>query len=273
MTAIAFEPHSVNARWRRIAGVVYRDLAAMRRSPIRVFEILFWPVIELVVWGYVTLFLQANKVPFIVSMLLGAVLLWQVLHRASNEVSIGFLEDVWSRNLINLHVTPVTPGEYVTGLILFSLIKIAGGLAVMTTLAYVLYGFGLFTIGIGLIPFMAVLLVLGWALALVAISAVLRFGEGAQVIAWSLVFVFQPIAGVFYPVSVLPEVLQWLATAVPATHVFEGMRAVLGGAPIPWDTLALAMGLDVVYVGVALWLYSATLRHARSKGRLSRFGE
>ncbi len=122
----------------------------------------------------------------------------------------------------------------------------------MTTLAYVLYGFGLFTVGIGLIPFMAVLLVLGWALALVAISAVLRFGEGAQVIAWSLVFVFQPIAGVFYPVSVLPEVLQWIATAVPATHVFEGMRAVLGARPFRGTRSGSRSGLDVVYVGVAL---------------------
>ncbi|WP_170316993.1 ABC transporter permease [Acrocarpospora corrugata] len=270
---LAYPPLSPAARRRRIGGVVARDLAALRRSPIRVFEIVFWPVIELVVWGYVTLFLQAQKVPFIVSALLGAVLLWQVLHRASNEVAIGFLEDIWSRNLLNVQVTPVTPAEYMTGLVLFSLTKIAAGITIMALLAYALYGFGLLTIGIGLVPFMAVLMVMGWSLAIVAISCVLRFGEGAQVIAWSLVFVFQPLAGVFYPVSVLPEALRAISAFVPATHVFEGMRAVLNGGAIPWDRLGAAAVLDVAYVALALWLYGLTLRHARTKGRLSRFGE
>ncbi|MEO3857909.1 ABC transporter permease [Acrocarpospora sp. B8E8] len=271
--SLAYPPLSMAARRRRVGGVVVRDLAALRRSPIRVFEIVFWPVIELVVWGYLTLFLQAQKVPFVVSMLLGAILLWQVLHRAANEVAIGFLEEIWSRNLLNVHVTPVTPAEYMTGLVLFSLTKIAAGITFMALLAYTLYGFGLFTIGIGLVPFMAVLMVMGWSLAFVAISCVLRFGEGAQVIAWSLVFVFQPLAGVFYPVSVLPEALQAVAAVIPATHVFEGMRTVLDGGAIPWGSLAAAGLLDVVYVALALWLYGLTLRHARTKGRLSRFGE
>ncbi|WP_214102759.1 ABC transporter permease [Acrocarpospora catenulata] len=272
-TALAFPPLSFAARRRRVTGVVLRDLAALRRSPVRVFEIIFWPVVELVVWGYVTLFLESQKVPFVVSMLLGAVLLWQVLHRASNEVAIGFLEDIWSRNLLNMHVTPVTPPEYMTGLVLFSLTKIAAGITAMALLAYVIYGFGLLTVGIGLVPFMALLMIMGWALAFVAISCVLRFGEGAQVLAWSLVFVFQPLAGVFYPVSVLPQPLQYIAAFVPATHVFEGMRAVLNGGAIPWDRMAFAGVLDVVYVALALWLYAVTLRHARAKGRLSRFGE
>jgi ABC-2 type transport system permease protein len=269
----AFPPLSAAARRRRIGGVVRRDLASLRRSPIRIFEIVFWPTVELVVWGFVTVYLQASKVPFIVSALLGAVLLWQILHRASNEVSIGFLEDIWSRNLLNMHVSPLTATEYLSGLVVFSLTKVVFSVAVMGTMAYVLYGFGILTIGVALVPFMAVLLVLGWALAIAAISCVLRFGEGAQVIAWSLVFVFQPITGVFYPVSVLPPGLQVVASFVPATHVFQGMRDVLGGAPIPWDRMAAAAALDVVYVVLALGVYTVTLRHARIRGRLSRFGE
>ncbi|GAA4566099.1 ABC transporter permease [Planotetraspora kaengkrachanensis] len=273
MTTTAFPPLSAAARRRRIGGVVRRDLAALRRSPVRIFEIVFWPTVELVVWGFVTVYLRAGDVPFIVSTLLGAVLLWQILHRASNEVSMGFLEDIWSRNLLNMHVTPLTAAEYLSGLVVFSLTKVVFSVAVMGTLAYVLYGFGILTVGVALVPFMAVLLVLGWALAIAAISCVLRFGEGAQVIAWSLVFVFQPIAGVFYPVSVLPSGLQVVASFVPATHVFQGMRDVLAGSPIPWDRMAAAAALDVVYVALALALYTVTLRHARAKGRLSRFGE
>jgi ABC-2 type transport system permease protein len=120
---------------------------------------------------------------------------------------------------------------------------------------------------------MAVLLVMGWALAIASVSCVLRFGEGAQIVAWSLVFVFQPLAGVYYPVSVLPGPLQAVSTFIPASHVFAGMRAVLNGGPIPWHDLAFAGLLAAVYVGLALWLYAWTLRYARRKGRLSRFGE
>jgi ABC-2 type transport system permease protein len=271
--ALTYPAGSWAASRRRVAGVVLRDLASLRRSPVRMFEIVFWPTIELFVWGFVTVFLAANEVPFVVSMLLGAVLLWQILHRSSNEVSIGFLEDIWSRNLLNVHVTPLSSLEYLTGLVVFSLGKVAFATGFMAVLAYTLYGFGLLTIGVGLMPFMALLLVMGWSLAIVSISCVLRFGESASVIGWSLVFVFQPIAGIFYPVSVLPEALQAVATVVPATHVFEGMRTVLSGGAIPWDRLALAALLDVVYLAAALWLYGATLRHARVKGRLSRFGE
>lgn len=270
---LTFPAMSRAARGRRIAGVVLRDMAALRRSPVRMFEIVFWPTIELAVWGFVTVFLEANRVPFVVSMLLGAVLLWQILHRSSNEVSLGFLEDIWSRNLLNMHVTPLTGLEYLTGLVLFSLGKVAFASGAMAVLAYVLYGFGLLQIGVGLVPFMALLLVMGWSLAIVSISCVLRFGESASVIGWSLVFVFQPLAGIFYPVTVLPEALRAVAAVVPATHVFEGMRTVLNGGAIPWDRLGLAALLDAVYLAAALWLYAVTLRHARVTGRLSRFGE
>ncbi|WP_188193453.1 hypothetical protein [Nonomuraea sp. SYSU D8015] len=88
--SLTLPPLSFAARRTRVLGVVRRDFAALRRSPVRMFEILFWPTVELVLWGFVTLFLQAQKVPFVVSFLLGAVLLWQVLQKASNEISVSF---------------------------------------------------------------------------------------------------------------------------------------------------------------------------------------
>lgn len=266
-------PLGMAARRRRVGGVVLRDLAAMRRSPVRFFEIFFWPTVNLVLWGLVSRYLQSNHVPFVVSVLLGAALLWELLNRSSSEVALGFLEDVWSRNLLNVQVTPVSTGEYLTGLVLFAVAKVALAAIVMTVVAYGLYGFGILTMGVGLVPFMVLLLVMGWALAIVSISCVLRFGEGAQVVGWSLVFVFQPFAGVFYPISILPPPVRAVSHAVPASYVFEGMRAVLNGHPLPWADLAWAALLDAVYLASAVWLYSVTLRNARATGRLSRFGE
>ncbi|WP_436759618.1 ABC transporter permease [Streptosporangium sp. V21-05] len=266
-------PLGMAARRRRISGVVFRDLAALRRSPVRMFEIVFWPTIELFVWGFVTLFLQSQRVPFVAAFLLGAVLLWQVLQKASNEISIAFLEDIWSRNLLNVQVSPLSNVEYVVGLIVFSFGKVVFAIAIMSGLALALYGFGVTSLGAGMVPFMALLLVMGWSLGLVGICAVLRFGENAQVIAWSLVFVVQPLAGIFYPVETLPGPLQAIAAFMPATHVFTGMRTVLNGGAVPWESLAWAALLDVVYLAATLGLFAWALRHARVRGRLSRFGE
>ncbi|GIH80313.1 ABC transporter permease [Planobispora longispora] len=270
---ITHPPLSLAARATRVGGVVRRDFAALRRSPIRMFEIVFWPTVELLVWGFVTLFLQSQRVPFVAAFLLGAVLLWQVLQKASNEISIAFLEDIWSRNLLNVQVSPLSTVEYVVGLIVFSFGKVVFAIAVMAGLALAFYGFGVTALGAGLIPFMALLLVMGWSLGLVGISAVLRFGENAQVIAWSLVFIVQPLAGIFYPVEVLPAPLQTVAWFLPATHVFTGMRTVLDGGAVPWDSLALAAALDVVYLAATLGLFAWALRYARAHGKLSRFGE
>ncbi|MEV0383551.1 ABC transporter permease [Nonomuraea sp. NPDC050643] len=273
MTTLTLPPLSWTARRMRVLGVVRRDFAALRRSPVRVFEILFWPTIELVLWGFVTSFLHTQRVPFVVTFLLGAVLLWQVLQKASNEISIAFLEDIWSRNLLNVQVSPLSSVEYLVGLMLFSLGKVAFAVAVMAGLALAFYGFGLGAVGVGLVPFMGVLLVLGWSLGLVGIAAVLRFGENAQVIAWSLVFVVQPLAGIFYPVSVLPAPLQAVAWFVPASHVFEGMRTVMAGGAVPWDRLAWAAAVNVGYLAAAVGLFAWALGYARRRGRLSRFGE
>ncbi|GAB3508680.1 ABC transporter permease [Phytohabitans suffuscus] len=260
------------ARRRRIASVIRRDFFALRRDPPRMIDMVFWPTAELVLWGLVSMYLQQNRVHIAVAMLLGAVLLWQVLHRAQGEVTFGFLFDVWSRNLLNVFVSPLSTLEYVAGLVLASVVKVTATIGVMSVLAFTLYGFGVLTIGPGLVPFMAVLMIMGWALGIVAIACVIRFGQSAQIVAFILVFVFQPFAAVFYPLSVLPGPVQAVAALVPASHVFEGMRRVLAGGGVSWDGLAAAALLDLGYVAgaVAFLLYS--LRYARQRGKLSKFG-
>jgi ABC-2 type transport system permease protein len=260
------------AQRRRIASVIRRDFFALRRDPPRMVDMAFWPTAELVMWGLISLYLQSNRMHIAVAMLLGAVLLWQVMHRSQGELAFGFLFDVWSRNLLNVFVSPLSTLEYVAGLVLASVFKVTATIGVMALLAFVFYGFGVFTIGPGLVPFMAVLMVMGWALGVVAIACVIRFGQSAQIVAFILVFVFQPFAAVFYPLSVLPGPAQVIAALVPASHVFEGMREVLAGGGISWDGLATAALLDLLYIVGALGLLLYSLRYARQKGKLSRFG-
>jgi ABC-2 type transport system permease protein len=271
--AVTLPPASAAARRQRVLAVVLRDFYVLRRSLPRMLEIVYWPTVELLIWGYLSVFLNARQIPAVATVLLGGVLLWQVLFRSQSEVSMAFLEDIWSRNLLNVFVAPLTAAEYLTGVVAFGALKLVVNVALMATIALTLYGFGLFSLGPGLVPFMALLLLMGWALAIVTIGVILRFGQSAEVIAWAMAFAFQPFAAVFYPVSVLPTAMQWVAKLVPASYVFEGMRAVLAGHGVPWRTLGAAALLDLAYVVGALVFFWRVLAKVRASGGLARFGE
>jgi ABC-2 type transport system permease protein len=143
----------------------------------------------------------------------------------------------------------------------------------MATLAFVLYGFGIFSIGPELLPFAVLLLAMGWALGIATVAIVIRFGQSAEVVAWAVAFAFQPFAAVFYPIDVLPPVMQAVATIVPASYVFEGMRDVMAGNAVGWSVIGIAGVLDLAYMAGALLLFAKSLAKARAAGRLSRFGE
>ncbi len=257
----------------RVGAVVLRDYYVLRRSPPRLLEIVYWPLVEVLIWGYVSMFLQANQVPTILAMLLGGILLWQVLYRSQETVTIAFMEDIWSRNLLNVFTSPLSTSEYLAGVIVFGLLKLIVGTAVMAVLALLLYGFGLLRMGPELLPFVFLLLVMGWSLAIITIGIILRFGQSAEIVAWAMAFAFQPFSAVFYPVDVLPAGMQVVAHLVPASYIFEGMRAVLAGQGVVWSNLGIAAGLDVLYAVGAIWFMGRMLAHVRASGGLSRFGE
>lgn len=156
---------------------------------------------------------------------------------------------------------------------LTSLVKLAISLSVSIGVAYLAYAFNFFTLGPALIPFLAMLLVFGWSIGVVTTALVLRFGQGAESLAWVVAFAFQPLACVFYPVSVLPGWFQPVALATPAAHVFEGMRAVLKGGGLPWEHLAWAAGLNALYLALGVWFFHATFHLVRERGLLAKVGE
>jgi ABC-2 type transport system permease protein len=239
-------------------------------------EIFYWPFLDLLVWGFVSLYLArmgGEGLPNFVAFFLGALILWDILFRSQQGISVSFLEDVWSRNLLNLFVSPLRPIEYIFSLMLVSAVKIVLVGIVLAGLAWLFYSFNVFIIGVSLIPFILSLVALGWAIGIVTTSLILRFGQQAEVLAWGIAFLFQPVSAVFYPVSVLPPFLQAIAKCVPSAHVFEGMRAVLSDGVFPLERLAGAFGLNVVYLVVSFIFFYRVFRTVRRKGLLAKIGE
>ena len=264
------------AALRRIWGLVYRHLALYRRSWPRVLELMYWPILQMVVWGFVTAYLagvQNNTAGIAAGMLLGGVLLWEVTLRSQMGFSISFLEEIWSRNLGHVFVSPLRPRELVAGLMAMSVIRVAVGVSPAVLLAWLLYGFGLFSMGPVVVAFFAALLVMGWAVALGVTSLILRYGAGAEALAWSVLFGLTPFSAVFYPVSVLPAWLHPVAYSLPSAHVFEGMRAALLDGTIAWGPLGAAFALDVFWMAVMAWVFMRQFEDARVRGALLNIGE
>ncbi len=267
---------------RRIWGLLYRHLALYRRSWPRVLELAYWPTLQMCIWGFTSSFFMMRGGGALGSgprgglvaagALLGGVLLWEVALRSQMGVSVTFLEEIWSRNLGHVFVSPVRPWEMLAAMFGMSVLRMLAGVAPAALLAYGLYAFNVFQLGPMLVLFVACLIVMGWAVALGVVSLILRHGLGAEALAWGLLFGLAPLSAVFYPVSVLPSWLRPVALALPSTHVFEGMRAALRGA-VSWHHLAWAAGLDAIWLALAVLLFAGQFRAARIRGALVSVGE
>jgi ABC-2 type transport system permease protein len=201
------------------------------------------------------------------------VLLWEVTLRSQMGMSISFLEEMWSRNLGHVFVSPLRPFEMVLALVGMSIIRMLMGTMPAILLAWAFYAFNLFALGPVLVLFFMNLMIMGWAVALGVVSLILRHGAGAEPLAWGLLFGLAPFSAVFYPVSVLPGFIQPIAYALPTTHVFEGMRAVLLQGVVRWDHLGAAFALNMVWLAGAALLFNRQFHAARRSGALISIGE
>jgi ABC-2 type transport system permease protein len=259
----------------RLAAMVLRYLYLLRSSWPRALELLYWPAIQMVLWGFTSQFLMTNSsyVARAGGVLLAAVMLWDVMFRGQLGVSISFLEELWSRNLGHLFVSPLRPYEWVLSLLTMSLVRVVIGVVPAALLAIPLYHYSIFTLGLPLLAFFTLLLVMGWGLGLVIGALLLRHGLGAESLAWLAVFLLAPASAVYYPVSVLPAWLQYLAWTLPSAHVFEGMRAVMFEGRFPLDHFLAAAALDGLYLVAGAAVFLIAFRQARERGALLQMGE
>jgi ABC-2 type transport system permease protein len=258
---------------RPIAGIVLRQLYLLRGSPVRLFGVVVWVTIDIVLWGFITRYLNSvsgsgiNFVPAI----LGAVLLWDFCERIMQGVSTAFLEDVWSRNFLNLFSSPLSISEYISGLVVTSVMTSCVGLALMLVLATGVFHLQFFAMGLPLAAFLLLLFVFGITLGIVATAIVLRFGPASEWLLWPLPAMLSPFAAVFYPLAILPQWMQWVARALPPSYVFEGMRSLLAGAPFPGTLLLQGAAVAILELLLAGYFYGRIYRRAVRTGLLARY--
>jgi ABC-2 type transport system permease protein len=259
----------------RIAAILLRHFYVMRSSWLRLFELAYWPIMQMIIWGFINTFLaqQSSWVLRAGGLLIGAVLLWDVLVRGQFGMTLSLLEEMWSRNFANLFVAPLRPFEYGVALMGLSIIRSLIGVIPSALLAIPLFHYSIFDIGLPLVVFYAVLMMTGWAVGLLMCAMLIRFGLAAESFAWASIFVLAPICGVYYPIATLPGWLQPVSWALPPTYVFEGMRAIMLDHSFRMDLLAWALLLNLVYIALALTAFLMAFQKARRRGQLLQTGE
>lgn len=255
-------------------ALVLRYLYLYSRNPVRLVELLFWPIMELVVWGNLSVWLESSKggaaVPSFIPWLIGGVIFWDVLFRAQQAVAISFLEDVWTKNLVNLFVAPIRPVEYVAAAFIVGILRILVTVAVLAVLSATAFHFNLFQFHWYLLPFFGLLMLFGWTLGLLSSALIMRWGQAAESLAWAVPFLIQPVAAVYYPIGGLPAWAQAIGWLLPCTPVFEGMRAVLRYGKVDPHLLWLSMISNVIWMAFAAAVYLWVLRRGRETGTLTR---
>lgn len=256
----------------RIGALLLRYVYLYRRSAARLMGVLFWPVMDLLVWGFLTFYLKKFAAPSALGFLLGGVIFWDIFYSAQQAITLSITEDIWARNILNLFVSPLRTWELLVATSLVGVLRASVSAAALTVLAWLFYDFALFSVGLALVPFYFSLLLFGWAMGMFTMALVLRFGQAAEALIWGIPFLIQPISAVFYPVEVLPGWIQPIARLLPSTWVFEGMRSALATGAVDARTLLLAVGLNAVYLALGAAFFGWMLGRVREKGYLARLG-
>jgi ABC-2 type transport system permease protein len=259
--------------WLRVRTVVRRHGYVLFRSPHRWFDIAFWPVFDVLLWGSLGAFVAQEHdgsraaTPY----LLAGIMLFHVLFQSQIAVATGFMEETWTRNILNVMTTPLRESEYIVGLAIGGLLKLVAAMATVSLTAVAFYGFGLGEVGWGLVPIIGVLLLCGWSTSMLVIGLLLRYGQSAEILAWATTFTILSVSGVFNPVESIPGIIQPLAKVLPTTYAFRAARDLLDGGGVPWADLGWATLGAFVLASLSMVYVLRMLRLFRARGFVTRY--
>ena len=254
---------------RRVMAMTRRNILVQARNPGHWFLLLVLPVVDGLLFGSIGVAFGEGEAP--VRLLMTGVMLFHLIWQVTLAGSLGLLEEVWSRNLMNLIATPLSEREFLGALGVVGLLRTVVSVSVIALIGAGFYAVSPDSAGWALVPGAAILLVFGWAITLFVIGLTLQYGDSAEVFSWGTLVLLMPLSGVFYPVESLPAVLQPIAEAIPLTRVFEAVQQGLTTGEVAWGELALAAVGTAVTLVAAIWFVDRQLRRFRRLGWVTRF--
>ncbi|MDD5147559.1 MAG: ABC transporter permease [Candidatus Daviesbacteria bacterium] len=252
----------------RVFAIILRHIFTTMHQLERFFDVIISPVLVLVLWGFLSKYVQNIQSSSLAAFLLGGMILWVVFEKVSTDIGVNFMYEIWDRNIINLLASPITFWEFLTGLLTISFIKIIIALTSMWLMAGIFYNFQITSLGFGLALLWINLFIFAVSFGIFNVSLILRYGHTIGPLTWILPFFVQPFAAVFYPISVLPPVLQKIAFVLPIAHVFEGMRYTLKSGQFDFNSFWLATLLNIAYMTGSVVFFTFIFKKVLKSGRL-----
>lgn len=250
----------------RIHALVLRHLYNFKHSFDKYTEIFLFPIIDVLLWGMTSVYFQKTlaaqagvySANYFVIAIVSAIIFWLITLRISADVPFGLLDDVWSRNLINIFGSPLTLSEWIVASVIVGFIKAFLSAALVALIAFFMYRVNIFIFGIYLVPFVFLLVLAGTWIALLISGLIMRFGLRIQALAWSFGMILLPFSAIYYPVSILPQWAQYIARILPTTYIFESGRHVLTTGTMDWSLFWIGFGLNCIYMFLgSLFIYHA----------------
>ncbi len=254
----------------RVFAIILRHYFLAFRQMERFFEVLISPILMIVLWGFMTKYVQGLESQTLAAFLLGGILLWMIFEKVSTDIGVNFMYDVWDRNIIPLMSSPITFVEFLTGLISVSLIKIVFTFTLMSIIGSVFYDFQITSLGFGLALFVLNLLIFAITFGIFNVALVFRFGNSVGPLTWIIPFLIQPFAAIFYPISILPPFFQNIAKLIPISYVFEGMRLTLREGRFDMGMFWLGLILNIIYLSLSVIFFALILKWALKSGKLAK---
>jgi ABC-2 type transport system permease protein len=262
---------STSLRWRRLYGFCLRHVYPLRRDFDLLSDMLYWPVIDVIVWGVTGRWLGGEDgAASVMATILTGLILWNIIWRSQSEVSRNLIDEIWNNNLVNLFSTPLSIGEWIIGVLGLSVMKMTFTVSVLTTIIFFLYKVNVFAVGWWLVPFFVGAVMSGWWIGFLSAGIVIRWGPKVQTVVWTLPGILLPFSVVFFPLALLPSFVRPISYLLPTTYIFESMRSVLILGTIDIRFLAISYALNIIYLVLALRWFKKSFRKSLELG-LGRF--
>ena len=255
----------------RISGLALRHLYPLKRDFDLLSDMIYWPLIDITLWGVTSQWLSSTSGThnLIVAILLGLVL-WNVIWRSQAEISRNLMDEIWNNNLVNIFSTPLTIIEWVTTVLLLSIVKTFITLAFIIPAILFLYTVNVFILGWWLPVFYLLASVTGWSVGFISAGIVLRWGPKVQTVIWTLPGFLLPLSAIFYPVDKLPTLIQPVSWLIPTTYILESMRNILSGSFVPLHYIFASIALNIIWLAASIWYFKKSFIRSKELG-LNRF--
>jgi ABC-2 type transport system permease protein len=183
---------------------------------------------------------------------MSALVLWELCVRATYEIGVSMIREIYSRTLLDLFSTPLTISEWLVGLMITGLIRMFVSLIFCTGVVWLLYALNIFSLGCSMVLLIIPLIIFGWTTGFLCAGFIIYFGQKVESLPWMALFLFAPFSAVYYPITVLPYWMQVVAYCLPSSYVFETLRLLISTHQFSYSNYLISLVLGSIYLTLSI---------------------